>query len=98
MQKNPQLKQLEEVEIAADEESDDNSKDADDKMDSDCDVYICTYWDNFKVSEAQEAIDYIEESLKKNFEKNKVKALDRVFKTYDIENSDDNEIQVKIKI
>ena len=67
-------------------------------MDSDCDVYICTYWDNFKVSEAQEAIDYIEESLKKNFEKNKVKALDRVFKTYDIENSDDNEIQVKIKI
>ena len=67
-------------------------------MDSDCDVYICTYWDNFKVSEAQEAIDYIEESLKKNFEKNKVKALDRVFKTYDIENSDDNEICVKIKI
>ena len=64
MQKNPQLKQLEEVEIAADEESDDNSKDADDKMDSDCDVYICTYWDNFKVSEAQEAINYIEESLK----------------------------------
>ena len=87
-----------EVEIAADEESDDIAKEADDNIDSDCDVYIFTYWDNFKVSEAQEAINYIEESLKKNFEKNKVKALDRVFKIYDIKNSDDNEIQVKIKM
>ena len=63
------------VEIAADDGWDDIAKEVYNKMDSDCDLYICTYWDNFKVSEAQKAINYIEESLKKNFEKNKVKSL-----------------------
>ena len=39
------------VEVASVEETDDNDK----KEDSDCDIYIFRYWDNFKASEAQEA-------------------------------------------
>ena len=33
----------------------------------DCDVYNYTYWDNFKLRQAQEAINYIEVFLKRNF-------------------------------
>ena len=32
--------------------------------DSDCDVYIFTYWDNFKPSKAQDDLDYFEKTLK----------------------------------
>ena len=60
-------------------------------------VYIFRYWDNFKVSEAQEAIDQIEEKLKQYFRRNRVKDLDQVFKIDDIENLEDDEIQVKVK-
>ena len=35
-----------------------------DIIDSDCDVYIFTYWDNEKKSKAQEAINYIEGKVK----------------------------------
>ena len=54
--------------------------DSDKKMESDCDIYIFRYWDNFKVSEAQEAIDYIEGKLKQNFRKNRVKDSDQLYK------------------
>ena len=50
------------------------------KCDCDCDIYIFSYWDNFKVSEAQEAIDYIEGKLKQNFRKNRVKDSDQLYK------------------
>jgi hypothetical protein len=60
--------------------------------------YIFRYWDNFKVSEAQEAIDYIAGILKQNFRKNRVKDSDQVYKIGEIDNLDDNEIQVKVKM
>ena len=66
--------------------------------DSDCDIYIFRYWDNFNTSKAQEALDYIEKSLKQNFKKNKVKDLDQIYKVHEIENLDDNEIEVKVKL
>ena len=68
------------------------------KIDGDCDVYNFTYWDNFKVSQAQEAINYIVENLKRNFLKNRVKDSDQVFKICEIENLDENEILVKVKL
>ena len=49
------------------------------------------------MSEAQEAIDQIEEKLKQYFRRNRVKDLDQVFKIDDIENLEDDEIQVKVK-
>ena len=39
-----------------------------DDDDNDCDVYIYTYWDNFKDSKAQGALDYFEKYLKQEFE------------------------------
>ena len=68
------------------------------EIDGDCDVYNFTYWDNFKVSQAQEAINYIVENLKRNFLKNRVKDSDQVFKICEIENLDENEILVKVKL
>ena len=53
-----------------------------DIIDSDCDVYIFTYWDNEKKSKAQEAINYIEGKLKEKFIKNKVKESDQVFEFF----------------
>ena len=66
--------------------------------DSDYDIYTFRYWDNFKPSEAQEAINYIEEKLKQNFKKSKIKDSDQVFKVDSIENYEDNQILVKIKL
>ena len=65
---------------------------------SDGDIYIFTYWDNFKVSEAQEALNYIEGKLKENFVKLKVKESDQVYKVEGIESLEENEIQIKIKL
>ena len=65
---------------------------------SDGDIYIFTYWDNFKVSEAQEALNYIEGKLKENFVKLKVKESDQVYKVEGIEKLEENEIQIKIKL
>ena len=50
------------------------------------------------MSEAQEALNHIEEKLKLNFKRNNVKDSDRVFKVFNVESLDDNEIQVKIKM
>ena len=50
------------------------------------------------MSRAQEAINYVEENLKRNFLKNRVKDLDQVFKICDVENADENEIQMKVKL
>ena len=66
--------------------------------DKDCDVYIIRYWDNRKSSEAQEALNYIEENLNLNFKKNKVKETDQVYKICAIENHKENEIEVKVKM
>ena len=41
---------------------------------------------------------HIEEKLKLNFKRNNVEDSDRVFKVFNVESLDDNEIQVKIKI
>ena len=67
-------------------------------MDNDCDVYIFRYRNNFKLSEAQEAIDHIEEKLKQNFRRNRVNDSDQVFQIDNIENLEDNEIQVEVKM
>ena len=85
------------VRITTNNEHDDNAEEAD-VVNSDCDVYTFTYWDHFKVSQAQEAINYVEENLKKSFLKNRVKDLDQVFKICDVENAEDNEIQLKVKL
>ena len=69
-----------------------------DKMVNDCDVYIIRYLDNQKSSEAQEAVNYIEDNLKMNFMKNKVTESDQVFKICDIEILEENAIQVKVKM
>ena len=66
--------------------------------DSDCDVYIFTYWDNFKASKAQDALDYLEKTLKQNFKNFKVKDSDQIYKVDKIEHLDENEIEVKIKL
>ena len=66
--------------------------------DSDCDIYIFRYWDNFNTSKAQEALDYIEKNIKQNFKKNKVKDSDQIYKVHKIENLEDNEIKVKVKL
>ena len=90
----------ENVGITTSDEHDDTAEEAEgaNEIDGDCDVYTFTYWDNFKVSQAQEAINYIEENLKKNFLKNRVRDLDQVFKICGVENADENEIQVKVKL
>ena len=75
------------------DEADNNTK-----ADNDCDIYVFRYWNNLKMSEAQEAVNHIEEKLKLNFRKNRVKDCDQVYKIDDIKNLDDNEIQVKVKM
>jgi hypothetical protein len=66
--------------------------------DSDCDLYIFTYWDNFKASKAQDALDYFEKTLKENFKNLKVKDSERIYKVDKIEHLEENEIEVKIKL
>ena len=44
-----------------------NEMEVSDHDDSDCDLYIFTYWDNLKASKAQDALDYLEKTLKQNF-------------------------------
>ena len=66
--------------------------------DSDCDIYIFRYWDNFNTSKTQEALDYIEKNIKQNFKKNKVKDSDQIYKVDKSENLEDNEIKVKVKL
>ena len=61
-----------------------------DKMVNDCDVYIIRYLDNQKSSEAQEAVNYIEDNLKMNFMKNKVTESDQVYKICDIVSLEEN--------
>jgi hypothetical protein len=90
----------EKVGITTNDEHDDTAEEHQvvNEIDGDCDVYTFTYWDNFKVSQAQEAINFIEENLKKNFLKNRVRDLDQVFKICGVENADENEILVKVKL
>jgi hypothetical protein len=56
-----------------------------DDDDNDFDVYIFTYWDNFKDSKAQEALDYIEKSLKQNFKNFNVNDSNQIYKVDEIE-------------
>ena len=56
---------MEKVGITANDEPDDITEEA--EVDGDCDKYTFTYSDNFKVSKAQEAINYIEENCKGTF-------------------------------
>ena len=63
-----------------------------------CDVYTFTYWDNEKSSVAQEAINYIEDKLKEKFKKNKVVESDQIFKIFNIERVEENELQIKVKM
>ena len=102
---------VEETSIAAEEANKSTNDDSDtiaDKApstnemevndDSDCDVYIFTYWDNFKASKAQDALDYLEKTLKQNFKNLKVKDSDQIYKVDKIEHLEENEIEVKIKL
>ena len=73
-------------------------KEMDDKDDSDCDIYVFRYWNNLNTSKAQDALDYIEKTLKQKFKNNKVKVSDQIYKVHAIENLDDNEIEVKVKL
>ena len=88
----------EEAEKVDDEDVTTEEVEAVDQSENDCDMYTFRYWNNQKQSEAQEALDYIEEQLKHNFKKNKVKDSDQVFKVFNVESLDENEIQVKIKM
>jgi hypothetical protein len=47
-------------------------------MGSDFDIHISRYWDIFKVSEAQDPIDHIEEKLKQKACKNTVKDFNQI--------------------
>ena len=55
---------MEKVGITANDEPHDTTEEAEvvNKIDCDCDVYTFTYWDNFKVSQAQEALNFIEDN------------------------------------
>ena len=66
--------------------------------DMDSDLYIFTFWDNEKITESQEATDYINSKLKQTFKKNKVKDSDKIYKICAIEHLEGNEIQVKVKM
>ena len=68
------------------------------QVENDSDLYTFTYWNNLDVSKAQEAVDYIEEKLKENFKKLKVKDIDQIYKIDKIESSEENEILVKMKL
>ena len=46
------------------------------------------------MSEAQEALNHIEEKSKLNFKRSNVKDSDRIFEVFNVESLDDNEIQV----
>ena len=50
------------------------------------------------MSKVQEALDYIEKSLKPNFKNLKVKDSDQIYKVDEIEHLEENEIQVKVKL
>ena len=98
-------KVTEEGDTSVNDDSDTNAEKAftsinemDDKDDSDCDIYVFRYWDNFNTSKAQDALDYIENTLKQKFKNNKVTVSDQIYKVHKIENLDDNEIEVKVKL
>ena len=75
-----------------------NEMEVNDHDDSDCDLYIFTYWDNFKASKAKDTLDYLEQNLKQNFKNLKVKDSDQIYKVDKIEHLEENEIEVKIKL
>ena len=68
------------------------------KDDNDFDIYIFRYGDNINTSKAQDALKYIEKTLKQNFKNSKVKDSDQIYKVDEIKNLYDNEIQVKVKL
>ena len=76
-------KVTEEGDTSVNDDSDTNAEKAftsinemDDKDDSDCDIYVFRYWDNFNTSKAQDALDYIENTLKQKIKNNEVKVSD----------------------
>ena len=61
----------------------------------DCEVYLLKYSDTSKVIEAQDVVNYIEDKLKYNFNRYKVKEADRIFKIK--YNGEAFEVQIKLK-
>ena len=64
----------------------------------DTDLYIYSYWDNLKSSNAEEAIDYIEGHLKQNFNDFNVIRSDQVYQIFAPIIMKDNEIKIKVNL
>ena len=62
------------------------------------DTFIYTYRDNMKCSVADEAVDFIENSLSKNFDQSKVKVTDRMYQILRPRQMDENEIEIKLNL
>ena len=66
--------------------------------DSEHDLYIFSYWDNLKVSDVYEASSVIESRLKCCFEKNIVNEEDRVINICDVQQHEENEVRLMVKL
>ena len=64
----------------------------------DTDLYIYSYWDNLKSSNAEEAIDYIEGHLKQNFNDFNVIRSDQIYQIFAPTIMEDNEIEIKVNL
>ena len=62
------------------------------------DTFIYTYRDNVKCGIAEEAVDFFEDCLTKNFEENKVKNQDRVYQIFSPKHVEDNDIEVRLNL
>ena len=66
--------------------------------DSEHDLYILSYWDNLKVSDVYEASSVIESRLKGCFERNIVNEEDRVIRICDVQQHEENEVRLLVKL
>ena len=66
--------------------------------DSEHDLYIFSYWDNLKVSDVYEASSVIESRLKGCFERNIVNEEDRVIRICDVQQHEENEVRLLVKL
>ena len=64
---------------------------------TDCEMYDVTYFDTSKPTEAQDAVNFVNEKMKFNFERYKVKESDRIFKIDQVKRSGE-EIVLQIKL
>ena len=66
--------------------------------DSEYDLYVFSYWDNLKVSKIHEASSVIENRLKDCFKKNMVKHEDQAVSICDVQQHEENEVRVLVKL